>query len=753
MKRIILILLIILFPINIFAAKGCVEFINKTNSISFKIKFEEATTNKTRGWYKSLKPGQSRKICTEKTISAPDIKDLWVKVYSKENKYLGTFRWSKNINIKNDKTTRIELNWNTKNKNPIRQVYKPGTSKIDEKYGQSLAKKSASEKLIIYNKTYEDIYVATYYQQSQKLEKIGPIIKINARKMRSIKNLKFKILYSRKLVFSYIKEELLDIISGRNYKNITKVGIGAVTSDKFYIAEKDFILHAYNPINWKIIKPTIELISKPLKELKKWIIEQINSGPYSKKTASVYVNKELCPEEKVFLKKREMISQTNLSKLLKKNISNTQVPIIGVACSGGGFRAMISTSGLYEGFEEIGILDSITYGAGISGSTWFLSPWIYYDKSVNNYNKLLKNKVEKNIFKSIINLNPIITAIMEKNLFKDHINIIDFYGGILGNKFFGNTKEYNNKNIHLSELSKKIDDGSKPLPILTAVSPGPPFLWFEYTPYQVGANITNFYVPTWSFGRKFLNGKSQNFAPEQKIGFFMGIWGSAFALKFSSMIKGMLKKLPKGIKSIIEKTMNITNFDKQRLWPAKIKNPVFGLKDNSMRNIKEIKLVDAGEALSLPISVYLRRKPNILFLYDADENKNAQARSLFNIKKWAEKHKFKFPEFVQNEENKKDAEVKKELKEKIKNNTVLIFENLTDKNIPTIIYFALKQNIKFNSTFDPIKETKDGFCNTFNFQYSNKEFDLLSGLLKYNVIENKEKIINAIERKIQTLSN
>lgn len=59
-----------------------------------------------------------------------------------------------------------------------------------------------------------------------------------------------------------------------------------------------------------------------------------------------------------------------------------QVPVIAIAGSGGGFRAMVGFSGVMKALFESGVLDCATYIAGLSGSTWsafiFLSLLSFY---------------------------------------------------------------------------------------------------------------------------------------------------------------------------------------------------------------------------------------------------------------------------------------------------------------------------------------------------------------------------------------
>lgn len=749
MKKFILSLFSIFFiTAQVYCATGSLKVVNTTNTISFKFKFQEAGPGgKERGWYKKLESGKSREIELERTMSAPDVKDFWVKAYDKEDQFLGTFIFKKNINIKNNKTSKINLNWSLDKKLPIMYVYKPGTSEFDfEDFGE----KSFSEDLVVYNETYEDIYVATYLEQGGEAELVGNVIQIDAEEGRSLKPLPLKGMHSRKLFFSYIKEDLKKVMKGRNYENATKIGIGVGQGDEFYIAEKDYVLNGYTKIGWKIVRPLIDVLSRPFDQFTDWVKKNLANGPYKDKVATVSFGPELSKEETSFLLKRKKIAATALSKVLNKKIMPENAPIIACAHSGGGFRAMISSSGILSGLEKIGVLDSVSYLTGISGSTWCFTPFVYYQKSAKDYKSFLKKKVVKHILKTFVNMVQISGRIFVKQMFGEHLNFIDLYGGILGNKFFGQTKQYKDNNVHLSDLAEKLNDAKTPMPILTAISPLSPFLWFEYTPYYIGANMDDFYVPTWSFGREFLNGKSQDFAPEENIGFFMGIWGSAFAMKFVSMVKGLLKKLPEKIRDFIYKAMDVSQFDQQRLFPAKIKNPVLGVSTSSLRNMKLIELVDAGEDLSLPVPPLVRRKPNVIFFYDADGNQNAYGRSLFGMKQWAEKHGLKMPQFVEDEKNKKESQIKNELKEMILNNPVQIFED-SDPKVPTVIYFALLKNPKFNARFDPVKETADGFCGTFNFKYTEDQFDLLSGVMESHIVDNKDYIINAIAKKCEQL--
>ena len=51
----------------------------------------------------------------------------------------------------------------------------------------------------------------------------------------------------------------------------------------------------------------------------------------------------------------------------ESEIDERDLPIVAMAGSGGGFRAMINTTGSLIGAKESGLLDCVTYISGISG--------------------------------------------------------------------------------------------------------------------------------------------------------------------------------------------------------------------------------------------------------------------------------------------------------------------------------------------------------------------------------------------------
>lgn len=125
-----------------------------------------------------------------------------------------------------------------------------------------------------------------------------------------------------------------------------------------------------------------------------------------------------------------------------------------------------------------------------------------------------------------------------------------------------------------SSAREYTDKGSEPLPIMTATRHERPwkdwedkehpfkepdhstgdhadaadawFQWFEFTPYEIGCDEIEAWVPTWAFGRPFKEGKSTMQLPEQSLALLLGLATSAPAGPLTSYISTISRNLPSG---------------------------------------------------------------------------------------------------------------------------------------------------------------------------------------------------------------
>lgn len=603
--------------------------------------------------------------------------------------------------------------------------------------------------ITIHNKALDKVYAATYYskvvQDSIKATRVSEVLEIPAEDQIKNKKPELKVTYNRSLLFSYKKETLAENIEGLMFKNISKIPIGAKHGNSFYIVPEGSILVGYKFLRWNLIEKTKDFLNKRLSYITSFYEK---TKPGDNREAQVRVSKDLPKEELNYLNERRTVTKKAIEKLTGLSINNNSIPNIAVCASGGGYRAMQAALGLFMGLERTKLLDTITYAAGLSGSTWFITPWLYYDESVKDYKKRLKPKVSISLGKKIVRnkgkfkiktdfpLQEFIKyAVLKNKIFNQKLTSVDIYGSLLVDKLFSDLKRSKRHQIRLSSLGSKIEKGNKPFPILTAVQPGPPFTWFELTPYEVGPSLENSFIPIWALGRKFLNGKSQDKDFEETLGFYMAIWGSAYTATLQELLGEMGASLPESLTNWIDSTLVLLGGTNKRISPAKLDNFNYGFKDVPLVNMKELILIDAGLHYNLPFPPLLRseRKVDIIIVCDASASAHEGAPAVKEAEKWAKENGLKFPEIDYNV-------IGKEI--------YSIFKDDNDPSVPTIIYFSLVKNSKFSTKFDPVKEIKDGFCNTFNFVYKPEEFELLTGLMEFNLMRAEDAIKKEIIDKI-----
>ncbi|KAK3045493.1 hypothetical protein LTS18_013753, partial [Coniosporium uncinatum] len=72
------------------------------------------------------------------------------------------------------------------------------------------------------------------------------------------------------------------------------------------------------------------------------------------------------------------------------------------------------------------------------------------------------------------------------------------------------------------------------------------FQWFEMTPFEIGCDELEAWVPTWGFGRPFSEGKSTMQLPEQSLALLLGLCTSAPAGPLTSSLTTISRNLPHG---------------------------------------------------------------------------------------------------------------------------------------------------------------------------------------------------------------
>ncbi|XP_020337275.1 cytosolic phospholipase A2 zeta [Oncorhynchus kisutch] len=254
---------------------------------------------------------------------------------------------------------------------------------------------------------------------------------------------------------------------------------------------------------------------------------------------------DIPPEEKEFLNKRKVL----VGQALQKELGLTsppdpkKLPVVAVVGSGGGTRAMTGLYGSLKGLQRLGLLDSVSYITGVSGSTWALAT-LYQeaDWSQRDMDESI-SAIEEEITKSILS-----AFTTEKLLYYKHqmaekkkeghmVSLIDMWGLVIEHCLHGKKKTST-----LSDQQKAVSEGQNPLPICTAVNlkdggkgTTTEFEWCEFTPYEVGFPKYGAYVHAEDFGSEFYLGHLVKKHPEICIASLLGLWSSVFSLNLTQL--------------------------------------------------------------------------------------------------------------------------------------------------------------------------------------------------------------------------
>ncbi|XP_062973742.1 cytosolic phospholipase A2 zeta [Elgaria multicarinata webbii] len=516
---------------------------------------------------------------------------------------------------------------------------------------------------------------------------------------------------------------------------------------------------------------------------------------------------DLCKEERRFLDKRKEIVSQALKKALRlrEDPSKDEVPVVAVLGSGGGMRALTAFYGSLFGLQKLNLLDSVTYLSGISGSTWCMS--ILYQDSEWSWKDLrgaIDNAQDKMSSSKVgaFSSERLKYYFQELNAMENagrKVSFTDLWGLIV--EYFLQQKEDQSK---LSDQQEAVKEGRNPYPIYAAVNVRPNVSgddfaeWCEFTPYEVGFRKYGAFVRTEDFDSEFFMGRLIKKHPEPKICYLQGMWGSAFAaslddvfLKVVGSGLSFLESLGDVVKVIDDrrrfhfrdpmrlKTRLVIpggpllqifqDFFKSRVTAGETFNFMQGLflhrdyislnrfvisKDthldafpNKLTPMEEnLYLVDGGFSINSPFPLMLQPERDVDVILSFNYSWEAPFEVLQLTEKYCEDRAIPFPQITFNKE---DEENPKEF---------YIFMDAKNPKAPIILHFPL-----VNDTFQKYKApgiereleeekafgdfeigAKDSPYRTLNFTYESHEFDRLVELSCYNVLNNKDAILEAL---------
>ncbi|CAN9500161.1 unnamed protein product [Ophioblennius macclurei] len=524
---------------------------------------------------------------------------------------------------------------------------------------------------------------------------------------------------------------------------------------------------------------------------------------------AVRLDNELSAKEREFLMKRKAFVMKALEKSLSlaSPLNPRKVPTIAVASSGGGSRAMTGLLGSLRGLKEIGVLDAATYLTGVSGSTWAMSV-LYRDAnwSQHDLNKVISAEREQ-MTKNILGLfSPERLLYYRKETAEKqeqgHISsFVDTAGLVVEQIIFGEKVSST-----LSEQQMAVNEGQNPLPIYTAVNMKddlkgrePEAEWCEFTPYEVGFHKYAAFVQTENFGSEFFLGHIVKRLPELRVPYLLGVWSSDFSSSIKQLLekstgsKDVLSHLKPDIHVIEEDTgpsvldtviinpkSEVANWLHERLQDkiavAKMFNFMRGLSlrwnyaENSFFNTDKaahpdaiptrltpgdelLQPVDAGHGIKLGCVPVLRaeRDVDVIISLGFPWDGERFLKVLEDTAVYCKEHHLPFP----------DADFLALEKEPQKE--VYIFEDEKNPKAPIVMHFPLA-NISYEQYKHPgvKRETEEEIqagkvdvtsdsspYKTKNFTYSKEDFDSLVDLTSYNILNNKEKILEVLRKALK----
>ncbi|NXT22855.1 PA24E phospholipase, partial [Syrrhaptes paradoxus] len=485
-----------------------------------------------------------------------------------------------------------------------------------------------------------------------------------------------------------------------------------------------------------------------------------------------------------------------------------QVPVVAVMTTGGGTRALTSLLGNLLGLQKLGLLDAITYITGSSGSTWTLS---HLYQSADWSRKDLSGpigEVRRHMTKSKLScfsLESLKYYDKELKLRKQEgyqISSIDFWGLLLEKAlaflvllFLINSQKNNHK---LSDERQALNQGQNPLPIYMILNIKEDYSlsefkeWVEFTPYEVGFLKYGAFIRAEDFGSKFFMGRLMRKLPESRICFMKGDmlhWEILNYVKIcfifniiqtlhiatnepslparSHELETYLVTPECGIMGIIRQVLT------ERVMVSKFYNFLKGFqmhneylqsksfhiwKDTVLENFPNqltetaefLRLADTAGYIDISYPPLMRPERKVDVVLHLNYSSGSQTLPLEEASKYFLKQGIPFPKIHLSEEEKKN------LKE------CYLFDDAETPEAPTVVFFPL-----VNDTFRKYKEPgverspaemaqgdvdvssiSSPYC-LQSFTYTEEEFDKLIELTRYNILNNKHLILQALNSAIE----
>jgi hypothetical protein len=578
----------------------------------------------------------------------------------------------------------------------------------------------SANNFILHNRTQTPVYYAFYATRDNPLfnsKIMSPPQMLAPRATHSTNAPEMDLLDRAEILCSPNKKLFKPILTKYEHENIAQFSVAQILNyDMSYEENAHYDLSHYpTPYSPKKAVAKNLFILRDSDNTLNLSLESFIRSPKPRKTAfaEVQVRKGngIPPQEEEFLSKRIPHVRHALEKIIGP-LPGDKTPNIAILGSGGGYRALIGFMGVLLGLQEIGLWDACTYAAGVSGSTWLLSAVYGKHMSLDKVRKDLRKRLATDLRRPL--LSPVALLSPTEKLFftnkkyvklrdrKKDFTLVDMWGALISNALFGHEDNLG-FNVVLSKIADRVKDGEMPLYMSTAVVPGlKGHPWFEYTPYEVGSADFGAFIPARYAGAEFYNGYlvEKNFK-EYPLGLHCGVFGSAFAVS--------INRIGKELKSPwFDAIVKNTNLKHSQITTGLLTNFMRGMDRSAFSRSDNLRLVDAGQDLNIPLPPLLHRHPNILIVANIfDQPKGDKTSILDQAVEDAKKRGYKMPLII---------------RDGIHSRPITVLEDPMDPSVPTIIYIP---NLYANFA-------------TTKFEYTWEEFEQLCAAMKQAVVDNKE---------------
>ncbi|XP_015264098.1 PREDICTED: cytosolic phospholipase A2 epsilon-like [Gekko japonicus] len=514
---------------------------------------------------------------------------------------------------------------------------------------------------------------------------------------------------------------------------------------------------------------------------------------------------DLSIAEKNFLCKRRKYVAAAVKKALQlqEELQDDEVPVVAIMTTGGGTRSFTAMYGSLLGLQKLNLLDCMTYIAGLSGTTWTMTK-LYEDanwsqKYLEEAIKEARKQVTKCKIKcfSMDHLKYYYNELKQRRQEGHDSSFIDLWGLVIESMLYDEKTEHK-----LSHQQVAVNEGQNPLPIYLAISLKDNYSaqdfkeWLEFTPYEVGYLKYGAYIPSEHFGSTFFMGRLMKKLPEIRICFMLGMWSSIFSLDFmyfwnlssssedfwnkwtqdriediddsivpsrpheletravcsQGQLSKILREVLTGRPTIAEYPSFLRGFhmhdeyleNKQfSTW----KDSVLDSHPNKLMETAEqsLSLVDTGFFINTSYPPLMKPERKVDIILHLNYSGGSQTLNLDQFAEYASKQGIPFPKIEISEEDREN------LKE------CYVFDDAENSAAPIVLFFPLT-----NDTFKKYKapgeernptDMKEGNADvssilspftTREVSFSEENFDKLVKLTEYNILNNEDKIVEAL---------